>query len=75
MTKRNPSAAVAATLGKAKSLGLMVDRKKNGAPGKFDVAARIVPRWKENLAKLNAEDVKEAPKVSLLPLREITPLD
>ncbi len=63
------------TLGKAKLLGLIVDRKENGAPGEFDVADRIAKRWKENLAKLNAEDAKEAPRVSLLPLREITPLD
>ena len=56
LTKGNPSAAVAATLGKAKLLGLMVDRKKNGAPGEFDVADRIIARWKQNLARLNAEE-------------------
>ena len=56
MTKGNPSAAVAATLGKAKLLGLMVERKEKGAPGDFDVAGRIIERWKANLARLNADE-------------------
>ncbi len=56
MTKGNPSAAVAATLGKAKLLGLMVERKEKGAPGDFAVAGRIIARWKQNLAKLNEEE-------------------
>lgn len=60
MTKGNPSAAVAATLGKAKLVGLMVERKEKGAPGDFDVASRIIARWKHNLAKLN-EDAKSVP--------------
>lgn len=58
MTQGNPSAAVAATLGKAKLLGLMVERKEKGAPGDFDVAGRIVARWRENLARLTAEEPK-----------------
>jgi hypothetical protein len=55
MTKGNLSAAVAATLGKAKLLGLIIERKEKGAPGDFDVADRIVARWRENLARLNDE--------------------
>ncbi len=58
MTQGNPSAAVAAIFGNAKLLGLMVERKERGAPGDFDVADRIVARWRQNLARLDAEGAK-----------------
>ena len=58
MTQGNPSAAIAATIGKAKLLGLMVERKEKGAPGDFDIANRIISRWRGNLARLNAEEPK-----------------
>jgi hypothetical protein len=55
MAKGNLSAAVGAIIGKAKLLGLLVERKEKGAPGDFDVADRIVARWRENLARLKDE--------------------
>jgi hypothetical protein len=58
MTKGNASAAVGAILGKARLLGLIVERKEKGGPGDFDVADRIVSRWRQNLARLDAEEPK-----------------
>ena len=58
MTQGNPSVAVASIFGNAKLLGLMVERKERGAPGDFDIAGRIVARWRENLARLDREEPK-----------------
>src|SRR6185503_7590186 len=53
-----PSAAIAATMGKARLLGLLVDRKEHGAPGEFAptlTAAEVLERAREELGDAAAD--------------------
>jgi len=53
-----PSAAIAATMGKARLLGLLVDRKEHGAPGEFAptlTAAEVLERVREELGDAAAD--------------------
>ena len=53
-----PSAAIAATMGKARLLGLLVDRREHGAPGEFAptlTAAEVLERVREVLGDAAAD--------------------